>query len=258
VVGLGSVFTWPRIDATFDDMTVLQSPFLEGPGKRRWAERQKRIYDDASVCLVTSPWAADSVIHDYGIPESKVAVVGFGSNVTCEPVPKDWERPRLLWVGVDWHRKGGDILLEAFSKAAIPGARLDLVGHHPAVDVPNVRGHGVVRNTQRLRALFEQATLFVLPSRFEPYGIVFIEAASAGTPVLGTDTGGARYSVGPSGETVPPNDVDALVHAIRRMTDPQIAGSYVLPAIAHARQHTWDAVALRVIEAVTSAVPDAS
>jgi hypothetical protein len=75
-----------------------------------------------------------SIVNDYGVPEAKVTSVGLGANIMCEPVPKNWCRPKLLWVGTDWERKGGDLLLEAFAKAEIPGVSLDIVGNHPRID----------------------------------------------------------------------------------------------------------------------------
>jgi glycosyltransferase involved in cell wall biosynthesis len=101
-----------------------------------------------------------------------------------------------------------------------------------------------------LRTFFEAATLFVLPSVRELAGIVFLEAASAGTPCIGTDTGGARYMIGPSGELVPHNDVRALVRMLHKMTIPEIAGAYSELAVEHAAANTWDAVAERLLAAI--------
>jgi glycosyltransferase involved in cell wall biosynthesis len=254
IIGMGSSFGY-ELDVTpvrvlYEDMTVAQSPYPASRAKARWRARQKVLYDNADLCCAATPWVAESIAHDYRIPESKIAVVGFGTNILCEPVPKDWSRPRFLWVGVDWERKGGDILLAAFQRAKIPGATLDLVGRHPAVDVPGVRGHGIVRNEERLREFYEAATVFVMPSRFEPAGIVFFEAASAGTPCIGTATAGLPYNLGPSGLIVPPGDVVALADALSKMAQPEYARQFVKPALAHARGHTWTAVAGRIVSAV--------
>jgi glycosyltransferase involved in cell wall biosynthesis len=250
IISMGSTFSCPRLDATYEDQTVAQSFLPAGAAKDRWIRRQASIYQHAAHCLTSTPWVSDSIINDYGIPESKVTSVGLGANVLCRARAKDWERPRLLWVGVDWSRKGGDLLLSAFAKAELPGASLDLVGRHPRIDSKDVRGHGEIRDEAHLRTFFEEATLFVLPSRFDPSPIVFLEAASAGTPSLGTDTGGTRYNIGAGGEVVPPNDIDALVQMLRHMTRPSVAEAYGAKAVAHAEDHTWDAVAERVLRAL--------
>jgi len=234
---------------TFEDLTVAQAPYPPSSAKQRWIKRQRRIYEASALCCVTTPWVKESLLRDYRVPDEKICIVGLGANVVCTPRLKDWDAPRILWVGVDWERKGGDILLEAFRRAAIPRATLDLVGQHPIVDIPGVRGHGIIRDQDRLRRFFEQATLFVLPSRFDPSPIVFLEAASAGTPCIGTRTAGTRYNVGPNGECIPPGDIDALVEAMRRMTHPPVAAAYRAAAIDHAKAHSWKAVAARLIDA---------
>lgn len=249
-IGMGSTFQCPGLDATFEDQTVAQSPLKPGRPKDLWIQRQTAIYRSARHCLTSTPWVKESIVNDYNVPGSKVTPVGLGANIVCRPVPKNWDKPKLLWVGVEWSRKGGDLLLEAFANAQIPGATLDIVGRHPRIDAPGVRGHGEIRDERQLRDFFEAATLFVLPSVFDPSPIVFLEAASAGTPCIGTDTGGTRYSVGPAGEVVPPNDVNALVAMLHKMTTPTVASVYRAHALEHAADHTWDAVAKRVLTAI--------
>jgi glycosyltransferase involved in cell wall biosynthesis len=250
VLGMGSTFHYPGLDVTFEDQTVAQSPLAPGGPKNRWIRRQAAIYRSARHCLASTPWVKESIVNDYGVPDAKVTPVGLGANIVCRPVPKNWGKPKLLWVGVEWNRKGGDLLLEAFANAQIPGASLDIVGRHPRIDAPGVRGHGEIRDETRLRGFFEAATLFVLPSVFDPSPIVFLEAASAGTPCIGTETGGTRYSVGQAGEVVLPNDVGALVAMLRKMTIPAVARSYSSRALEHAAAHTWDAVAERVLATI--------
>ncbi len=242
VVSLGTGWSIHPLTAgqrhlTLEDMTVAQAPFPPSRAKTRWIERQSRAYAQADVCCVATPWTADSLVRDYRVDSAKIAVVGFGANVVCKPTTKDWNSPTFLWVGVDWLRKGGDLLLEAFLRAKIPNATLHLVGAHPDISVRSVCGHGIVRDEARLRELFEMATVFVMPSRFEAAGIVFVEAASAGTPSIGTTVGGIPHMIGPAGECVPPEDVEA---------------------VAHARENTWTAVSQRMIDAVVSLDPDSS
>lgn len=254
IVALGSRFGCFKrrsgVLLTYEDMTVAQAPLQRDGSWKRWIERQKTLYDAADVCCVTTPWAADSLRAEYNVPDRKIAVVGIGPNVSCNRVTKDWNTPQILWVGVDWKRKGGDLLLEAFRRAQIPNASLTLVGQHPTVCEPGVRGLGVIRDEAKLRTLFEEATLFVLPSRFDPSPIVLLEAASAGTPLVGSQICGLPYNVGDAGVVVPPNDIESLTSALLRMTRPEVAVAYSARAIEHARRRSWDAVAGKMIAAV--------
>lgn len=247
----GTTFLTPRVDATFEDVTVAQHPWIpESGARRRWQRRQAAIYGAASRCFTSTEWAAASIRDDYHQPPEKVVVAGFGPNTVCRPTEKDWTEPRFIWVGVDWFRKGGDLLLKAFQLASIPRARLHLVGEHPRVDLPGVIGHGPVRDTERLRAMFESATLLVLPSRFDASPIVTLEAATAGTPVLATRVGGTSELVGDAGITVEPDDVEALAAAMQRISEPTAATRYRSAAIRQAGRHTWDLVATRMIDAL--------
>jgi glycosyltransferase involved in cell wall biosynthesis len=258
VISLGSEYGYRlgsregQFRVLYEDMTVAQSPYPPGPAKDRWIRRQAALYEQTDLCCVATPWAAESLQRDYGVPETKIEVLGFGANVVCSPNPGDWANPRYLWVGVDWHRKGGDVLLDAWRLADMPGATLDLVGRHPSHDLPSgVTGHGVVRDRTRLRRFFEEATVFVMPSRFEAAGIVFVEAASAGTPCIGTSVGGLPYMLGPSGLIVPPGEVEPLVTALRSMADPEVGSRFVAPALDHSAKFTWAAVAERMFRAIT-------
>ncbi len=110
--------------ATFDDMTVAQAlaqpeSEYEDVGARqarRWRERQLRNYRRARACCVASEWTARSIREDYGIEPAKVHVVGFGSNSSRRgELERDWNIPRFVFIGVDWERKRGPAVLEAFA-----------------------------------------------------------------------------------------------------------------------------------------------
>jgi glycosyltransferase involved in cell wall biosynthesis len=215
--------------ATYEDMTVRQAVAIGypewtalSPRERDAAiARQAQAYARAFACCFTTNWAAESALRDYGVPREKVHVVGIGRNHTPRPVPRDWSTPRFLFVGGDWKRKNGDALVRAFARLRerIPGARLDLVGRHPAIDVEGVVGHGALslaRADERdeVEALFERATCFVMPSRSEPSAIAYVEAAAAGVPSIGSAVGGSRELIGDGGCVVDPRDDEALFAAM--------------------------------------------
>src|SRR5207248_10738046 len=118
-------------------------------------------------------------------------------------VKRDFSAPRFLFVGKDFERKNGPLVVDAFGevRARWPDATLDVVGRHPRLDHEGVSGHGFLSldradHAERLRGLFERATCFVMPSLAEPAGYVFAEALSAGIGSIGTRNGGSATIIG--------------------------------------------------------------
>ena len=247
---------------TYEDATVRQTfamgePFVTQAtphGLDAWIARQRRAYARAVGCCVGSRWAAGSIVEEYGVPAAKVHVVGFGRNRDPRPVDRDWRTPRFLFVGADWERKNGRVVVEAFARLRdeVPAATLDVAGGHPRLDVPGVTAHGRLSPSDpddraRLEALFERATCFVMPSRWEAYGIVHLEAGAAGVPSIGTTVGGAVDAIGDGGVVVDPGDPGALLAQMRRLADPAVAAGAGARALARAPETTWRAVAGRIL-----------
>ena len=253
--------------ATFEDMTIAQTRG-RGHAYAGWSDisqrafdarvaRQRRVYEQAVACCLTSRWAAESVIDDYGITPSKVHVVGVGRNHTAPATDRDWSSPRFLFVGMDWPRKNGDGVVRAFARVreAITGARLDLVGGHPPIDAPGVTGHGILRMDDpdqhaKLERLFGEATCFVMPSFSEASAIAYVEAGAAGLPSIGTTAGGSDYLIGDGGVVVDPHDGEALLGAMLRLADPETAEHMGAAARQRADLFTWPEVARRLVRAL--------
>jgi glycogen synthase len=265
MLGSGYSLHSPVPFVTFDDMTVAQAlrqaepPYdaLSESGAGRWRERQRQIYQRSQGCCVASAWAATSVCDDYGIPASKVHVVGVGRNIDVDAVERDWTVPRFLFVGVDWERKRGAAVVDAFAavRERHPEATLDLVSRHPRVDAPGVRGNGVLPldsddGQRRYGALLRGATCFLMPSTHEPFGIAYADAGASGIPSIGTTVGGAPEAIGPGGRVVDPSDEHALAKAMLELSDPETARRLGQRARDHASPLTWQAVAERLLRAL--------
>jgi hypothetical protein len=252
--------------ATFDDMTVVQAlaqPDSEyedvgGRQARRWRERQLRNYRGARACCLASEWAARSVREDYEIEPGKVHVVGFGRNSSRrEAVERDWSVPRFVFIGIDWERKQGQAVLDAFAavRRAHPEARLDLIGGHPPVRTPGVTGHGVLpldseQGRRRHAEVLARATCLVLPSKFEPFGIAYVDAAAAGVPSIGTRNGGAADAIGDGGVLIDPADLQGLSQAMLELSDPNRASELGRRAFSHSAGLSWQGVAERILSAM--------
>ncbi|MEO7180090.1 MAG: glycosyltransferase family 4 protein [Gemmatimonadaceae bacterium] len=213
----------------------------------------RRAARNVGLALYSSDWAAASAREAYGLPAEKVAVVPFGANLETRPAARDVsaaiaERPtttcRLLWVGVDWERKRGDLAVEIAQRIASAGVPVELtvVGCQPtARTLPDwVRVEGFVSKrtaagTARLAELFARSHFLVLPSRAEAYGLVYCEAAAFGVPSVATRTGGVPTII-VDGETGLLEDPDADAERYVKRLLPLIRhrGSY--EAMAHAAQ----------------------
>ena len=223
-----------------------------------WARRQAEACKRANVACVSTNWAKRSIVDDFGVPEKRVRVVGMGHRPRSTPREvRNWASPRFLFVGVDWKRKNGQAVVNAFAcvREQFPEATLDLVGEHPPVDLPGVTGHGFLPREsataqQLLDRLFARATSFVLPSLFDPSPISYLEAASAGLPVVGTTCGGASELLQDAAISVNPQDQEALIRAMLQLSNMDTARS--MGALAHARatRFTWQAVSGRIADSL--------
>ena len=253
---------------TFEDMTVAQMrrhPYagwdmLSPRAFDARVARQKAAYEMAVACCLATPWAAESVIEDYGIAPEKVHVVGVGRNHTVSVAERDWSRPRFLFVGMGWEHKNGPAVVEAFARLreARPEAHLDVVGTHPPLDVPGVIGHGVLRldveeQRRELARLFAAATCFLMPSWYDAAGIAYVEAAAAGLPSIGTRNGGPSYLIGDGGVVVDPDDHVELLAQMQRLANPATAARMGAAAKARSEHFTWSAVAARLLRALDGA-----
>ncbi|MHB2023591.1 MAG: glycosyltransferase family 4 protein [Mycobacteriales bacterium] len=228
-----------------------------------WVVRKHHdVYRHAYACCVASHWLADALVQD-GVDANKVHVVGYGPNLSLQaPRTRDWSTPRFLFVGWDWARKNGDAVLRAFVqiRRERPRAQLDVVGNHPELALDGVTGHGPLSvfedaGRARLAGLFEAATCFVLPSIVEPFGIAYVEAASAGVASVATNRGGTRDSVGEGGILVDPEADQSILAAMREMCLPETAQELGATALRHSKRLTWSATAERVLRAFDLAWP---
>jgi glycosyltransferase involved in cell wall biosynthesis len=206
---------------------------------------------------VTSAFAGQSIVDDYGISPQKVHVVGVGRNIDAGWVERDWSVPRFLFVGADWRRKRGAAVVASFEQVRRrhPEATLDLVGGHPPIEAPGVTGHGPLPlgsdwGQRRYAELLHRATCFVMPSSLEAFGIAYMDAGATGLPCVGTTVGGAPDAVGDGGLLVDPADDYALTAAMLELSDPGTAQRLGERAYRHAAPFTWRAVGERLLRAL--------
>ena len=178
-------------------------------------------YRSARALTPFSYWAESSLVLDYGAERDRITVIPPGVDlVSWRPgPPRDGAGPvRLLFVGRDFERKGGDVLLRAFTEQLEPGRyELDIVTKETLPTPAGVRvHHELPANGNQLRNLYARADIFVFPTRWDTFGIAAIEAMAAGLPIIASDLNALPEIVlhGDSGLLVPQDDAAALAHAI--------------------------------------------
>jgi glycosyltransferase involved in cell wall biosynthesis len=156
--------------------------------------------------IYSSEWAARSAIHFYGADKEKISILHFGANLIYEPKPEKTQLEtveegvcQLLFVGVDWVRKGGDVAYRAFRRLKSEGfkCKLFLVGCETTLDEddPDVEhipflNKNNSREFDKLYEIYSRSHFLLLPTHADCTPIVFSEAAAFGIPVLTNDTGG--------------------------------------------------------------------
>lgn len=166
---------------------------------------EQRAISNASINLLASHWAAESVVKDYGAPEDRVFVLPLGANIEPDTkvASKAYEGGQLniLFSGVDWKRKGGQIAIDTVRKLREDGyqAKLYICGiknlDSKVANLEYVENLGFLNKNnpdeyQKYLDAWANSHMLLLPTRAECAGIVFNEASAYGVPSLATDTGG--------------------------------------------------------------------
>jgi glycosyltransferase involved in cell wall biosynthesis len=254
IVYCDSNLAYARRGAPFSGASRLNRRELEG-GLRR----EQRVYDAADRIWSWSDSLARSFRDDFDQPAAKIATIYAGANFLPSPMRAVRKLPGILFIGKDHERKGSAVLLQAFElvRRSVPNAELHLVGGMPpGIERPGVVAHGIVApatpaGRRLFDELFAQASVFCMPSRYEPFGVAFIEAMLAGLPCVGTNAWAMPEIIddGKTGWLVPDGSVDDLARVlVAALRDPSACAR--MGALARERslaQFTWERVATRAL-----------
>ncbi len=216
------------LDATPLQYDALGAAYGHAPSSSARLEALKmrlntRAFASARHLVTWSQWTKDSLVADYEVPADKVTVIPPGIDTARWDFPERPESPsgpvRLLFVGGDFARKGGDTLLEAFRRLPPGLAHLDIATTAEGVGegLHGVTVHrGLGPNSEGLLRLYAEADLFVFPTRADCLPLAVMEALAAGLPVVTTAVAALPEAVthGETGWVVPPDDPAALADAV--------------------------------------------
>ncbi len=229
---------------------------------REWIDLEQEIYRHAEHVFVMSHHVRDSLVDQYASDPGHSTCVFAGSNVDPTPVAlrnDDYRNRTILFVGVDWERKGGPTLLAAFDLVLreIPDARLVIIGCQPSVSHPQIEVLGRVPR-EEVKARFSTASLFCLPTRVEPFGIVVVEAYYHKLPVVASRIGAMPDLIrdGETGRLVPPDEPQTLARVlIELLGDPEKLRRFGERGHELVREHySWDAVGEKLRAGIVAAL----
>ena len=230
---------------------------------KRGLAYERQVYHGLTMIFTMSEHLRQSFIDDFGVAPYRVKAIGAGMNLERLPEHdpnKDYSRKDLLFIGVEFGRKGGWELLKAFKNvhARHPDAILHIVGPR-TLEIPpelanGVRYHGFLRKTTvadatTLAQVFRDSCLFVMPSLYEPFGIAPLEAMSHQLPCVVTNGWGLRETVidGQTGALVECGSVDDLTgKLLDLLTDPDRLKRMGEQGRARALDYTWEKVVRRM------------
>lgn len=213
---------------------------------------------------------ADIVLAPSSFVESTIRTSHPGKKVCRAPYGVDlefWRRPagdpgqgplRFIHAGQISLRKGIPLLLEAWGKAALPEAELQLVGSwqlaaDSKANLPRGVSHLPPCSRDELLKHYIASDVFVFPSFFEGFALAMLEAMACGLPVIASEVTDREVLPESCGRVLPMGNLDALVEALRWFN----LNRDRLPAMrravrANAESYTWENYRRRVTEAVES------
>jgi len=188
--------------------------FLSKSDKKVWEIMENKTFQNANLIFTFSDNTRNSVINDYNINREKVITVYSGVNLKKLPdIEKNYDKKIILFVGVEFERKGGLTLLRAFKevKREIPDSKLVIVGSTPHTSDKGVVIKGYISRSELLQ-LYTNASIFVMPSICDPFPNVFLEAMAYKNPCIGSTASGIPEIIkeGKTGFLVSPNNYKQL------------------------------------------------
>lgn len=224
-------------------------------------DAEGRAYRQMTHIFTIGEYVRGDLVEHYGVDPARITPVGTGRGF-IEPFTgeKDYTEPTILFVAkARFEDKGGDLVVEAFKLARkrVPNLKLVIVGQDSyrqmLGEVEGMTVHGHV-SKEELQSLFNRATLFAMPSRNEPWGLVYLEAMACRMPVVGlnrnsipelTNHGKHGFRVDePTPAAVADAFIDACSDPARLKQMGEEAQRFVL------ERYTWEKVAQRMLEVI--------
>lgn len=219
-------------------------------------KNEKKLINKSKGSFLMGQWITDILISKYPDEQEKYITVGGGlNNDFIKSNEKKDINKKILFVGKDYLRKGGDLVEEAFKivkEKYDKDAELIIVG--PEINNYN-DGVTYLGNVgkKELSKYFNECSIFCMPSRFEAYGLVFIEAQCYGLPIVAIDDYEMHYFVqdGINGYLINKYDANELAEALHKaLNNKEMIDNVRINANQFQKTHTWDVVAKKIADVI--------
>ena len=225
--------------------------------EKRAKEQDEYIRMHCSGLFTMGHWLREWLI-ERGMPADKIYVVGGGYNVDTTLInPQPKSHNKILFVGKDFKRKGGFVTYEAFKLLRNQGRMVELYVIGPStdpIDNPIDGYHFIGRIPFNEEAkYYNMCDVFCLPSYFEAYGLVFVEALTFGLPCIGRNCYEMPYFIedGKTGlllKNDTPEELSSLMLQILENDD--FSKNVAQKRALYLRNYSWDAVAKRMADVI--------
>lgn len=221
---------------------------------RNRAAYQNSYYQQCKGIFTMGKWLAEDMINRCHIEQEKVHPVGGGINLDKGLIDKSNKKGnKILFVGRDFKRKGGHIVVEAFKELKKRRKDVELYVAGPVKDPYNeiIDGYHFMGDCdyKKTAELFNLCDIFCMPSYFEAYGLVFVEALTFGLPVIARNAYEMPYLIqnGKTGFLLQKDDVKEL----SEMMDSLLCDMNIKKNVAERQndyliEYSWDKVAERI------------
>ena len=223
-------------------------------------ESQVSYLKQCSGIFTMGRWLKDSISERIGIPPEKIYHVGGGINLNTAKINDTAKsNNKILFVGRDFKRKGGNLVVNAFKllKQNHPNIELHIAG--PSVNplsqqIEGIYYHGDC-NHDKVSELMNICDVFCMPSYYEAYGLVFIEALVYGLPCIGRNAFEMPFFIenGVTGLLIDNDDINELATKMNTLlTDLSYRDRVIAKRNWYITNYSWDSVAQRIYNAINN------
>lgn len=224
------------------------------------AKKQAEYYENATGIFTMGQWLADYIVNVQNVDRKKVHAVGGGINIDINKIDESQKTGnKILFVGRDFERKGGILVIEAFKKLKekMPDAMLYLAGPSSNPVKENIEGYKYLGDLgyDELVKYYNMCDIFCMPSHFEAYGLVFAEALVFGLPCITRNAYSMKEFIkdGENGYLIDNDDVSVLADKMEMLLkNEEIKENVRKNRQYYVEKYSWKAVVERITDIINA------